>query len=184
MNAIFYNILLKEKKRIKYYFFRVVEGNPARFGISTDELENRKGFIRESRLSLADMKAELEAPDVNERLLSMESAPSVKIKYGEIYFDGLFSLINEFLGWYVCKTQMATQTILQCIWGELIFKFFFGVQNLDCWNRLLPVIRFHPKKSFFHIHKDFRLIARLAFVKIAPQKVINEKNHLQSSALF
>jgi len=64
---------------------KVVESNPARFGISSDELENRKGFIRDSRLNLADMKAELEAPDVNERLLSMESSPSVKINMNPRY---------------------------------------------------------------------------------------------------
>lgn len=57
----------------------VVENNPARFGINKKELEKRKQFIRDARLHLADMKAELEAPEVNERLLSMESAPSVKI---------------------------------------------------------------------------------------------------------
>jgi len=63
------------------FFFSVVENNPARFGINKKELEKRKQFIRDARLHLADMKAELEAPEVNERLLSMESAPSVKIKY-------------------------------------------------------------------------------------------------------
>ena len=58
----------------------VVENNPIRFGISAKEVESRKQFIRDARLHLADMKTELEAPDVNDRLLSMESTPSVKIK--------------------------------------------------------------------------------------------------------
>lgn len=73
----------------------VVENNPTRFGINQKELEKRKQFIRDARLHLADMKAELEAPEVNERLLSMESAPSVKInmnsaRYGSSYENPAF----------------------------------------------------------------------------------------------
>jgi len=74
---------------------KVVENNPSRFGINGKELESRKSFIRESRLHLADMKTELEAPDVNDRLLAMESAPSVKIsnsssRYGASYENPAF----------------------------------------------------------------------------------------------
>jgi len=60
---------------------KVVENNPSRFGISESELHDRKNFIVRIRNSLADMKSELEAPDVNERLLAMDSSPHVTIKY-------------------------------------------------------------------------------------------------------
>jgi len=69
---------------------KVVENNPARFGINARELESRKSFIRESRLHLADMKTELEAPDVNERLLAMESTPAVKISMPSNRYGGGF----------------------------------------------------------------------------------------------
>jgi len=58
---------------------KVVENNPSRFGISEGELHDRKNFIVRIRNSLADMKSELEAPDVNERLLAMDSSPHVTI---------------------------------------------------------------------------------------------------------
>ena len=80
--VIFQTRPLAKMVDIEWYnnFVRVVENNPARFGINARELESRKSFIRESRLHLADMKTELEAPDVNERLLAMESTPAVKIR--------------------------------------------------------------------------------------------------------
>jgi len=58
---------------------KVVENNPSRFGITENELQDRKQFIVRIRHSLADMKSELEAPDVNERLLAMDSSPHVTI---------------------------------------------------------------------------------------------------------
>lgn len=68
----------------------VVENNPARFGLTGIELENRKSFIREARLLLADMKSELEGPDVNDRLLAMENTNSVKINMSSSRYNNTY----------------------------------------------------------------------------------------------
>ncbi|CAG5111854.1 Oidioi.mRNA.OKI2018_I69.chr2.g6125.t1.cds [Oikopleura dioica] len=85
---------------------KVVENNPSRFGIADDELRERKSFIVRIRNSLADMKSELEAPDVNERLLAMDSSPHVTINVNNSRYGNSNPAFRDNNGGYSQQSQL------------------------------------------------------------------------------